>query len=321
MLGVHTGGPHGLDHIGVLSLGLKVPLVVSEEETFRVAREFYPDLQVIYRDLSDLAPDFFAGHVVLTCSYRFAEEFAPVSDVRIVYCPHGNSDKILGAAWQDLSLVYGEHMRDHLAAQGIHYPMVTTGNYRGLYWKEHNNFLSEKLNTLIGKKLCNKRKTIFYAPTYDQETFPDAFRVVEEVATDFNLLIRWHPFLEELYPAEVEKLRYLCEKNDFVCDLSSFPVIYPILHRADFYLGDASSIGYDFLTFDKPLFFLGKLEGEIYSCGVVLSGHLGQAMSAFQDTEKLKMARNRLALRTFGKEKTFEQIKQEIQQALRQSKA
>jgi len=325
MIGVHTGGPHGLDHIGVLCAGLQIPLVVSEEKTLAAAREFYPDLQVVYRDLPDLSLEFFArrASALLTCSYRFAEEFAPLSDTRIIYCPHGNSDKNLGAARQDLSLIYGEHMKDLLRSHNCRYPTVTSGNYRALYYEMHKAALSAKLDEHINENFCSTKKTVFYAPTYDLKTFPDAFRVIQELSPHFNLLLRWHPLLDELYPAEVEKLKHVCEEVAHICDLSAFPAIYPILHRADFYLGDASSIGYDFLTLNKPLFFLGKYAGEIYACGTPLASHdtWDLTISTFQDTTELKMARRKLATRTFGKTKPFKEMMQEIQQALQQSRA
>ena len=48
------------------------------------------------------------------------------------------------------------------------------------------------------------------------------------------------------------------------------PVI--LLDQVDAYLGDRSSIGYDFLTFERPLlFYQGKeKEGPLKACGVTI---------------------------------------------------
>lgn len=53
--------------------------------------------------------------------------------------------------------------------------------------------------------------------------------------------------------------------------LKAFPSIYPLLEYTDVFVGDMSSIGYDFLTFNKPMFFLNPCENKeafLFQCGV-----------------------------------------------------
>ena len=38
--------------------------------------------------------------------------------------------------------------------------------------------------------------------------------------------------------------------------LIEFPYIYPLLEFCDIYLGDCSSVGYDFLHLNRPMYFL-----------------------------------------------------------------
>jgi hypothetical protein len=50
--------------------------------------------------------------------------------------------------------------------------------------------------------------------------------------------------------------------------LNEFPAIYPLLEKVSAYIGDHSSIGYDFLYYDRPLYFLEKKEkAPLQECG------------------------------------------------------
>ncbi len=329
-IGVHTGGAHYLDHLGILCEGLNVPLYVTERATFKAAREFYPGLKVEYIDLEDLSLSFLAerADVIFESGHTFAAELLPLWELlhnkkmRVVYCPHGNSDKKSPQLRKDLSLIYGEHMRSHLEKTGeaaLLEKTVITGNYRAIYDRAHQKWYDEKLNSLIGKNLLPDRKTVFYAPTWEgKEWFERALQVINEVGSDFNLLLRLHPFLEDLYPAQVEIIKSLP-----AIDLSYFPAIYPILRKADYYLGDFSSVGYDFLSLDKPLFFLERSDGEIYDCGLTLNkrDHYGKALQEFQDSAYYSGKRKKLAERVFGEKKNLNEIKNEIKEALSSDRA
>ncbi len=324
-IGVHTGGAHYLDHLGVLCEGLNIPLYVTEVATFKTAQEFYPGLNVEYIDLLDLSPSFLAqrADVIFESGHTFAAELLPLWELlhnkkmRMVYCPHGNSDKKSPQLRKDLSLVYGEHMKCHLKKTGedaLLEKTIVTGNYRAIYSRFHQKWYDEKLESFIEKKIFSDRKTVFYAPTWESpDWFENTLRVIQEVGPDFNLLVRLHPFLEDLYPAQAERI-----KNLDIIDLSSFPSIYPILRKADYYLGDFSSIGYDFLTLNKPLFFLDHDEGEIYECGLTLckNGNYGKVLKEFRDNGYFNAKRKELTKRVFGEEKSFESIKNEIKEAL-----
>ncbi len=328
--GVHTGGPHYLDHLGILCDGLEIPLLVTEYSTFQVAKEFYPTLQVGYIDLKDLSLHYLAerADVIFESGHAFSIELLPLWELmygkkmRVVYCPHGNSDKKAPKLKKDISLIYGEHMRNHLENTGeidLLEKVVVTGNYRAVYYWAHQKWYEEKLKDRMGNRWDPRRKTVFYAPTWERKTwFKDCKKVIEDIGSEFNLLIRLHPFLEDQYPAESEEIKGLSP-----IDLSTFPSIYPILHQADYYLGDFSSVGYDFLTQNKPLFFLGSHEGEIYDCGCVLAQeeHYGKAILSFQDTPDLKNKREALAKRVFGDRMDFKEIKNEIKEALSYNRA
>lgn len=322
-IGVHTGGSHYLDHLGILCEGLGIPLLVTEHDTYQVAKEFYPNLRVEYIELKDLSLDYLAecADVIFESGHTFAAELVPLWELlhgkkmRIVYCPHGNSDKKSPKLKKDLSLIYGNHMKDHLEKTGesaLLEKMVMTGNFRAAYYRAHQKWYDQKLSEFLD--MNPDKKSVFYVPTWDDEKwFEKTLKVIEEVEPHFNLLIRLHPFLENLYPAETEKVK----------NFSKFPSIYPILHHVDYYLGDFSSIGYDFLTTNKPLFFLDHHAGEIYDCGLRLKNteHYGEAITAFQDHGMWREKRKKLSERVFGREKSFDIIKSELKEALSSDRA
>lgn len=324
-IGVHTGGAHYLDHLGVLCEGLNIPLYVTELSTLEAAQEFYPCLQVHYIDIQDLSLSFLVerADVIFESGHTFATELLPLWELlyrkkmRVVYCPHGNSDKKSPRLRKDLTLIYGDHMKTHLFQTGedcLVEKMVPTGNYRAIHDQGRKSWIDKKLEKLLAGRLDKDKKTVFYAPTWEsQGWYERTVRVIEEVSSEFNLLMRLHPFMEELYPIEHEKI-----KGCSVIDLASFPAIYPILRKADYYLGDFSSIGYDFLSLNKPLFFLDRYEGEIFDCGIVLQHHhpYGTQLKAFNESQELSLKRKRLSEKVFGRERMFKEIQDEIKEAL-----
>ncbi len=322
--GVHTGGPHYLDHLGILCEGLGIPLLVTELTTFQVAKEFYTDLDVRYVEHHNLSLEYLCeiADVIFESGHTFAAELIPLmhmmhgKKMRVVYCPHGNSDKKAPHLPKDLSLVYGDHMHDHLIKTGekaFIEQVVVTGNYRGAYYNSKKEWYDQKLSELLDHQLDPTKKTVLYAPTWDHnEWFPQTLKVIEEVGSSYNLLLRLHPFLPEMFPVESEKIH----ADRSIIHLSHFPSIYPILNRCNYYIGDRSSIGYDFLCFDKPLFFLEEGEGEIYPCGLILSQAMRQILEQFQDSSELSSKRKQLAQRVFGAIKNFDEIKEAIKIAL-----
>jgi len=60
------------------------------------------------------------------------------------------------------------------------------------------------------------------------------------------------------------------ENRSDVVLLENFPPIYPLIEKCDLYIGDYSSIGYDFLALDKPLYFLNPSSSPLRSCGLEL---------------------------------------------------
>lgn len=318
-IAIITGPETHLDHLGVLSAILEIPLIVTEEKCYRLAKEFYPGLNVHHIDHADLTLDFLASNfdVILESGKFWAAELVPMLELlfkkkmRLIYCPHGNSEKGHSLSIhpvQDISLIYGDQMKDLLAKTGALQntsQLIRTGNYRFPFYRKHKQFYDEK----ILPYLYSSKKTILYAPSWSNGENPTSFfdscsRIVNSLCRDFNLIIKLHPFLEEDNPALTHYL--ISAHEDRALFLRDFPPIYPLLAYTDIYLGDYSSIGYDFLAFDRPMYFLSDVKGALNPCGMVIppdqNPHDFILQTLDENQEKRSEARKNLYAYAFGEE-------------------
>jgi hypothetical protein len=336
-----TGPSTHLDHLGVLSTLLKIPLIVTEEKHYRLAQEYYPDLKAELKGLRELSLEHLAFHydMIFETGKSFAAELTPLlqhcfqKTMRFVFCPHGNSDKghsQLQHLTQDISLIYGDHLRDLLTQNGAaahtrH--LVRTGNYRYTYYLRHKKFFDILAEEKVFCQLpCNK-PTLLYAPTWSNSENPTSFftathRLIQELCGTYNLLIKLHPLLIESEPARALHIMARYEAHPSVLFLNDFPPIYPLLSRCALYLGDYSSIGYDFLAFDRPLYFLTPQKSSspspLHTCGLeiplkedidihhFITSTLESSRQGFAEQRK------KIYRYAFGEEVAFETIKKEI---------
>lgn len=340
-----TGPSTHLDHLGVLSAVLEIPLIVTEEKTFQLAKRYYPQIDISLMEMADLSMDFLCSHfdVIFESGKFWALELKPFmqllfrKQMRFVFCPHGNSDKghsLKNHPDQDISLVYGDHLHDHLKATGatakIH-SVIATGNYRYPFYKRHLSFYDQIAEEEIFFRLKPNRKTLLYAPTWQDRENPTSFfeateEIIEQLSPSYNLIIKLHPFLIEDHPGKVLNIQHRYAGNPAVHFLDEFPPIYPLLKRCDIYLGDYSSIGYDFLAFDRPLYFFNPLEENtplprytgLATCGMEIPHSRKKELSAFfQETfdyaaSHFSPMRQQLYHYAFGKERTPEELKREV---------
>ena len=264
---------HYIDHLAPISHKLNIPMIVNDEEIESLIHNHYPKVKVIYKHSIDLG--FYMTQnfeIVYTClpdplfrQLCFVAELILGKTLFNIWSPHGQSDKghvgcyIESLAKESFALVYGKKMTDFLIEKGSFDQLIgtiTTGNYRLKYYMENQSFYRKKLK----ERLCfNDNKTILYAPTWkDNEGSYSFDRVIKDIITmvpnHFNLLIKPHPNMFQSGELNPFLLSQLPTKEN-VAFLSHFPPIYPLLDFADVYLGDMSSIGYDFLSFKKPMFF------------------------------------------------------------------
>lgn len=246
---------HYIDHLAPFCSLLNCPLIAYEESIAHACRTFYPHLEVLQTRALPAC--------MISCYSR------PLLDAylgpwhppcKAIWLPHGLSDKgwkspffeALGG--EDLLLVYGQRMRDVLQAKNIRVPQLSIGNFRRHYFDIHRLFYEQLLQKRFGQRRFN-----LYAPTWEDTenngTFWEAFpRLLEHAPSDRLLLIKLHPNTERAHLAKIERCKGMVPNH--IIFLEDFPPIYPLLERADIYIGDRSSIGYDFLSFQRPMYFL-----------------------------------------------------------------
>jgi hypothetical protein len=330
-----------LDHLGVLASFLEIPLITTSPKTVELCHAYYPQVDVIFKEEAELTPQYLADNYdTLFVSYRFwRAEMHPLfqlycnKQMRMVFCPHGNSDK--GHSFtehpaQDISLVYGEHMRALLTHSGAMKDIghtVVTGNYRLPFFLKHRDFYEAAARKLIFGKLDPNKKTIFYAPTWEDKENPSSFyahcaALIEELPETYNLLIKLHPFLFNDRFALTTHILEKYRDHPSVLFLEEFPPIYPLLALSDIYFGDFSSVGYDFLAFDRPMYFFPMRDSFLHQCGMMLpeKGIFEYVEKTLSENQaKFSSVRKKIYSYAFGEEKTGQAVALDIKSALEKS--
>lgn len=273
---IYSSPSHHYDHIASLCIFLDLPLIVTEEEVMHHLQKIYPSLVVHYFDYLNLGKEVVSRYTALfSCHPRpylermfsFSEELLNKRCVSF-FIPHGNSDKghksqlIEGIKHEALVGVYGKKMLDFFTEKGVSRQLFGTvhlGNYREkVYCKLKPHFLK-----LLQEQVSvdSKKKTILFAPTWDDaEQSCSLFSIIDTLLKKkpehIRLLIKPHPNTFLTQTAKMEQLQGKIDKLNDTFLIRDFPPIYTLLDIADIYLGDMSSIGYDFLTYNRPMFFL-----------------------------------------------------------------
>jgi hypothetical protein len=307
---------HHLDHLAPLCSLWEVPLFVTEERIGDLARIYYPDLEWSLVPAVELPSLLVQDYdTVISCLPRvLIEEFCFVPETLLgkklhtLWCPHGNSDKGWDSPFmealqdEETLLIYGNRMRHFLQAKQVHKPMLCVGNYRLAYYERHKQFYDQLLD------LDPQKKRVLYAPTWEDQEGSSSFRegchyVMQGVPSHAELLIKPHPHLYQQCPQQIEQV-----KEHIVAD---FPPVYPLLASCALYIGDRSSIGYDFLFFERPMIFLrpsgfkgSHPEGlALTECGPVLDcaayGQIGKIIASLLQQNPWQKKQRELYRETF----------------------
>jgi len=339
---------HYLDHLSVICYLMDIPLLCLNESDIPLAKKLYPEIRTLSQEYLEFNPEFLiANYDVLFSSDVWSRELFQHAyrdlerkynkTLRKIYCPHGFSDKgfyLKKCVDEDITLIYGQNMLDLLEHHRVLQELPThviTGNYRYTYFNKQRAFYEKLMQDEILSRFDRQRPIILYAPTWsdpeDSGTFCEvALALVEQLPKDYNMIVKPHPLIENNDPGFYYQLMGKCEGKTNIHFLKDFPLIYPLLAHTDIYIGDMSSIGYDFLIFDKPMFFLNKNKRDIesdrglylYRCGVeILPDHFAQIYPIIEkelknDHANFSHIRKATYDYTFGPEKPFSQIKSEI---------
>lgn len=305
-----------IDHIAPFADLLSIPLIVTTEFIQSLIQEFYPKIRV------ELASQLFFSEsivndyeVIFTCFPKklfdplfFLEEHKLRKKLLSIWLPHGNSDKdnLAGLMDEKIVLTYGKQMVDILSKKNVLpnlYKHIVIGNYRAKFYENNKNFTE----TLFAKKLSfeKKQKTLLFAPTWkNPDTEESLIYILKNLPSSYNLFVKLHPniLLGGLFHGLKEKYQDLPN----IKFLDEFPAIYPLLSKTDILIGDYSSINYDFLYFDRPIYFLTNEKTPIHHTGYITSlEHL------FKDLEKPDIysdARKTLFSYAFEKNAPYESL-------------
>lgn len=275
ILGLNPEGySYHTEHLAPLLVLLKAPLITANEEAASRARYYYPHLEVELKEWDFFTPETIGkeADLILTSEQwkktQFHQTFSSYNpQLRHLHCPHGYSDKIFWlkqVAFEDASLIYGPHMLRMLETEGVLSELkdyVVAGNLRLQYYRKHQLFFDSLYTKEIIPYLPSAEKILLYAPTWqDQEDASSFFYaldpLIKALPSNWNLIVKLHPNLEREHPGEVYAAEGSYKQDPRIFFLPDYPLIYPLLSHVDAYIGDASSVGYDFLAFDRPLIFL-----------------------------------------------------------------
>lgn len=274
---------HYLDHLGPFCALVGCPLILCEPELAELANRFYPNLEVWVVPIWELKlPKY-----TITCDTQpILRGYFPGQSTKILWLPHGNSDKgwnspLFDALRGETALVYGQRMIDFMSEKRVFPKTIRIGNFRREYYREVPSEIVDGKNFL-------------YAPTWDDfennNSFWRAFpALAERLPADCNFWIKLHPNTIQKFAPEIEILIGRYSKQTNIHFLPDEPPIYPLLAKCSAYIGDMSSIGYDFLVFSRPMYFLSANKAlPLHQCGEAIDpAHFDFALSnPFAEAQK-----------------------------------
>lgn len=271
---------HHIDHIAPLCAILNIPLIVTSEEVHRLATEFYPNLtcQMISIDLlpESIVPNF---DVIFSClptqlldPIFSLEEHKQRKKLLFAWLPHGNSDKDHLAALQTEKylLIYGDQMHNTLKKRNVLKKVshiTRLGNFRYLFYLKHKVFF-DRLANAYTYFTHDAEKTLLYAPTWGGENLStNTLTLLQTLPQHYNLLVKFHP--NTLYTGFAIALKEAFADQNNIHFVDALPLIYPLMAKSDIYIGDHSSIAYDFLSLGAPLYFLTEKKTPIHHTGIL----------------------------------------------------
>ncbi len=330
-----------LDHLATIAYILKAPLVSDSKNLHKCIQKYYPQITSLYLKFHQEILEYVAfNHTTILFSMaNYRTNLSPLLEifygkkVNFWYCPHGNSDKTLEHySMQEYALIYGNQMEKRLVEEGrLHHlkGYVKTGNIRMLFYHAHKSFYDALVEKEVFSRFAKKQTTILFAPTWQSKDkhscFENSIPLTDQLPDSYNLIVKLHPWLKHHRPGFVHLIQEKFKHKKNVVILPSYPLVQPLLERVDLYLGDVSSVGYEFLQFDRPLFFfipeMGSEEKKksflIHQCGLIIPQKFSHQIFSFVDNhlkkqETFSKKRKEIYTFAFGKQIPFETIYQNV---------
>jgi len=335
-----------LDHLAPLCFIMKMPILLTEENQKKQMSKYYPQVEyeffskytdIDYYELAKKYDMIFQTNMWGEEPIKlFAESLN--KKIKLVYLPHGNSDKghrkeffLRGLFKQDIVLLYGDHIIDRIKRLKLWEKCPSwarIGNYRLQFYHLFKSFYDDIVKKEVFDNFQKKQRTVLYAPSWlDPEGstsfFKMAKKIAEQIPDDFNFILKCHPLLEERHPQLYYSVIDYFKNRKNVIILTDFPLIYPLLAKTDIFLGDFSSVGYDFLSFGGPMFFfdiLGQKNSDdpshqLHRVGKQIPVNYYDRIFEYINNhwdEKLLEHQKSLYDFTFGREIPFDKLRKEI---------
>jgi hypothetical protein len=292
---------HYLDHLTPLCDLLNIPIIVTEPEIEKTIKTYYPTVisycypsdEVAIKVLKEFDVVFSCLPSTMMDQIFFIEQHIMRKKILSIWVAHGNSDKGKGSIFMEalenekILLAYGQNMIDFLKNKGVLdkiYQAITIGNFRYRYYQKMKLFYDTIVNKKVLSHFKQKNPIILYAPTWGKNHKSSSMvlalpSILKTVPNHYNLIVKIHPNSLILHRPFYESLINEYKRSPNILFLNDFPPIYPLLAKVDILIGDFSSINYDFLTFNKPMFFLNTTETSpdenaeltIHQCGTSIS--------------------------------------------------
>ena len=302
---------HHLDHLAPLCSLAGIPLATDSPAIAKLCKLFYPHTPILVQPTSELPPYLLKNFDRIISSiakpiislFLFPHEDLMGKKMETVWCPHGYSDKGKTIPfWKGLNdeqslLYYGSNMLNTLKANLNNLKskqLGLIGNYRQTYFEKHALFYKEKISSSLD--FVNKESpTLLYAPTWNDSENASSVDtalpiIIETLPPHLNLMIKLHPNTLKTGSDDLLALIEKSKEKPNLIYIDHIPTIWPLLDLADIFIGDMSSIGYDFLMLNKPMIFLPHqqckltLTSPLAKCGHVVE--TSQQPALFQDFDK-----------------------------------
>ena len=259
---------HHVDHLAPFCSLFELPLFFTDETLFHLARNQYENLTA-YLEPSTSVCMSIAKHFdqlittlpkALVAPLFLVEQTVLQKKLATFWLPHGASDKKNLAALEeeDHLLVYGEKMK-RLLPEKVQHKTTLIGNFRYRYFLQHAPFYE----TLLQNTFIFGKENYLFAPSWEEKEIPFWVEsLIERKPEHVHLFLKLHP---NTTISEVLQEKYRAHKK--VTFMDTFTPIYPLLSKMDRLFTDISSIGYDFLTFDRPIHFTTTKQEDLQQAG------------------------------------------------------
>lgn len=333
-----------IDHLAVIAYIMNGPIISDTKNLDTNIRKYYPQVKPLYIHFHQKILEYLASHHdrIFFSVAPYRKDLSPILEaffgrkMAFWYCPHGNSDKTLKHyRMQDYALIYGNQMEERLKNEGHIKSLKTyirTGNIRVTFYYEFKDFYDDLVEKEVFSQFAKKQTTYLYAPTwqdfeYSSSLFEVSIPLIEQLPNSINLIFKMHPWLEHHQPGYVNLIKEKYQSRPNIVVLCQYPLVLPILERTDLYLGDFSSIGYDFLRYNRPMFFfdpkkrarIRKNDQQLHTCGMLIPNNQYSSIFSFIDKRldqqnNLSKIRSELYSYAFGEELSFKSIKTTLEQ-------